>query len=298
MAIKLNTPAPDFTLPSHLEKNVTLSDLKGKNVVLAFFPLPYVLTAVASLLEAVLAHNPSGRIPLPIDGHPVASLFIDLVLVLEPLAAVALVWYLLTASGEGGLRAIGLDRRYPRTDAALLLPVFGFCFLLPLVGGAFLLRKVGVHGVVPGHQHLPMYYALLNIVASVQAGIVEEIVVLGYLVRRLEQRGTNLVLLIAIAVGVRISYHLYYGWGVLPFVVWALISVLLYRRFRRLGPFLVVHILWDLGVSLVPFFSAGPLVVEALVLFPSTFVFYLLWRNRIPLRPLAARSSIADSRAG
>jgi peroxiredoxin/glutaredoxin len=34
----LNHPAPDFSLPSHLDKPVTLSDLLGKNVVLAFFP--------------------------------------------------------------------------------------------------------------------------------------------------------------------------------------------------------------------------------------------------------------------
>jgi peroxiredoxin/glutaredoxin len=38
MKLQLGQPAPDFTLPSHLDKNVTLSDLRGKNVVLAFFP--------------------------------------------------------------------------------------------------------------------------------------------------------------------------------------------------------------------------------------------------------------------
>jgi peroxiredoxin len=40
---KLQTgqPAPDFTLPSHLDKSVTLSGLRGKNVVLAFFPLAW-----------------------------------------------------------------------------------------------------------------------------------------------------------------------------------------------------------------------------------------------------------------
>lgn len=41
MVIKTNTPAPDFTLPSHLDKQVTLSQLRGKNVVLAFFPLTF-----------------------------------------------------------------------------------------------------------------------------------------------------------------------------------------------------------------------------------------------------------------
>jgi peroxiredoxin len=41
MKLKLGQLAPDFTLPSHLDKNVALSDLRGKAVVLAFFPLAW-----------------------------------------------------------------------------------------------------------------------------------------------------------------------------------------------------------------------------------------------------------------
>jgi len=41
MTIRLGAPAPDFTLPSHLEKPVTLSSFRGRNVVLAFFPLAF-----------------------------------------------------------------------------------------------------------------------------------------------------------------------------------------------------------------------------------------------------------------
>lgn len=41
MAIRVGQKAPDFTLDSHLDKPVTLSDLRGKNVVLAFFPLAF-----------------------------------------------------------------------------------------------------------------------------------------------------------------------------------------------------------------------------------------------------------------
>jgi peroxiredoxin (alkyl hydroperoxide reductase subunit C) len=41
MTLKIGQMAPDFTLPSHLDKKVTLSDLHGKNVVLAFFPMAW-----------------------------------------------------------------------------------------------------------------------------------------------------------------------------------------------------------------------------------------------------------------
>lgn len=38
MKLRTGQQAPDFTLPSHLDKPVTLSHLQGWNVVLAFFP--------------------------------------------------------------------------------------------------------------------------------------------------------------------------------------------------------------------------------------------------------------------
>lgn len=41
MSLRVGQTAPDFTLTSHLEKEVTLSSLRGKTVVLAFFPLAW-----------------------------------------------------------------------------------------------------------------------------------------------------------------------------------------------------------------------------------------------------------------
>jgi peroxiredoxin Q/BCP len=38
MTPEIGQPAPDFTLDSHLEKKIALSDYRGKHVVLAFFP--------------------------------------------------------------------------------------------------------------------------------------------------------------------------------------------------------------------------------------------------------------------
>jgi peroxiredoxin len=39
--LKIGDRAPDFTLPSHLDTTITLSELKGEVVVLAFFPLAW-----------------------------------------------------------------------------------------------------------------------------------------------------------------------------------------------------------------------------------------------------------------
>src|SRR6185503_17336935 len=44
-------PAPDFTLPSTSGDNVTLSQLRGKPVLIAFFPLAFSSTCTAELCE-------------------------------------------------------------------------------------------------------------------------------------------------------------------------------------------------------------------------------------------------------
>jgi peroxiredoxin len=41
MILKPGDRAPDFTLPSHLGWDVSLGELRGKNVVIAFFPLAW-----------------------------------------------------------------------------------------------------------------------------------------------------------------------------------------------------------------------------------------------------------------
>ena len=41
MALSIGMPAPDFRLQSHNGESIKLSDYRGKNVVLAFFPLAW-----------------------------------------------------------------------------------------------------------------------------------------------------------------------------------------------------------------------------------------------------------------
>ncbi len=41
MTVQVGQVAPDFRLKSHLGQEVSLSDYRGKNVVLVFFPLAW-----------------------------------------------------------------------------------------------------------------------------------------------------------------------------------------------------------------------------------------------------------------
>jgi peroxiredoxin len=41
MKLAIGDQAPDFTLPNHLGGTTGLSGLRGKNVVIAFFPLAW-----------------------------------------------------------------------------------------------------------------------------------------------------------------------------------------------------------------------------------------------------------------
>jgi len=49
MNIEIGQPAPDFTLYDSTKNKITLSDLKGQNVLLLFFPLAFTSTCTAEL---------------------------------------------------------------------------------------------------------------------------------------------------------------------------------------------------------------------------------------------------------
>ncbi len=52
MALEIGQLAPDFTLFSDEKKQVTLSQLRGKNVVINFFPAAYTGVCTAQLCDA------------------------------------------------------------------------------------------------------------------------------------------------------------------------------------------------------------------------------------------------------
>jgi peroxiredoxin len=71
------TPAPDFTLPSTAGGDVTLSKLRGKNVLLAFFPLAFTRVCteeMCSFSEDYDRFQDANTVVLPISVDSVPTL--------------------------------------------------------------------------------------------------------------------------------------------------------------------------------------------------------------------------------
>jgi peroxiredoxin len=74
------SPAPDFTLPSTAGTDVTLSKLRGKNVLLAFFPLAFTGVCTKEML-AFTEDSDQFReaetvvVPISVDSIPTLSEF-------------------------------------------------------------------------------------------------------------------------------------------------------------------------------------------------------------------------------
>jgi membrane protease YdiL (CAAX protease family) len=86
------------------------------------------------------------------------------------------------------------------------------------------------------------------ILQAARDGILEEILVIGYLLRRLDQLGLSPARAIAISAVVRGSYHLYQGFGgFIGNAVMGVIFALLYLRWKRVTPLIIAHALIDTG---------------------------------------------------
>ncbi|HSP37571.1 MAG TPA: type II CAAX endopeptidase family protein [Frankiaceae bacterium] len=183
-------------------------------------------------------------------GRPWLELLFQLVNVLLALAPVALVIHLLHRSGER-LSDIGVDRREPRRDlarGAAIAAVIGAAGLLLYLGA----YALGVNrAVVPSNLPATWWRIPVEVLIAGQNGILEEILVAGYLLRRLDQMGWRPSRALALSAVLRGSYHLYQGaGGFVGNLIMGLILGRLYQRWGRVAPLIVAHTLID-AVALV-----------------------------------------------
>ncbi|MGK5530546.1 CPBP family intramembrane glutamic endopeptidase [Streptomyces sp. URMC 129] len=221
----------------------------GASAVGALISFTGVVTRPGGLSDQAATLNGS-RAP----GRPWLDLAWQLFGITTELVPVLLVAHLLlreggagAASAGPGLRAIGFDARRPRSDLARGAVVAAG------IGGAGLLFYLGAHAfgasltVVP--ESLPeVWWKFPVLIASaVQNAVLEEVIVVGYLLRRLAQLGWSPGRALAASALLRGSYHLYQGvGGFLGNVAMGVVFVWLYRRWGRVMPLVVAHALIDI----------------------------------------------------
>ena len=193
-------------------------------VVMSIFPLGATIAAITYLLMHITIGVEFSDGGMVIPGEPGLSLALSIAVVLSGFAAAGLVFFLLIRNGEG-LSSIGLSSDRWRKDLSLLLPVWILVQVIPQAVGSAIVSGAHIPKYHVSGPALPIAFVAVGLLMSLQAAVVEEVVVLGYLVRRLEQRGWTVTTVIVVAVLVRVSYHLYYGPGVLPIVLWATATV-------------------------------------------------------------------------
>jgi len=179
-------------------------------------------------------------------GRPWLDLAWQVFGIATALVPVVLVAYLLAREGSS-LRALGLDaRRIGRETAWGAVIAAG-------IGGTglalyFAARALDVNLTVVPSQLPDVWWRIpVLVLSAVQNAVVEEVIVLGYLTRRLARLGWSPVAAGAASAALRGTYHLYQGvGGLLGNAAMGTVFAYLYRRFGRLAPFLVAHALIDI----------------------------------------------------
>ncbi|MDZ4678755.1 MAG: peroxiredoxin [Oligoflexia bacterium] len=76
MSVKVQHPAPDFSLQSHTEKTVTLTGLKGKWVVLFFYPLDFTFVCPTEVVEFSKRYNEFREKNTEVLGCSIDSIYV------------------------------------------------------------------------------------------------------------------------------------------------------------------------------------------------------------------------------
>jgi CAAX protease family protein len=200
-------------------------------------------TSALQLADAVLRNLSAQRIPLnPRRSYfDVIDLGLNATFVVQLLAWGALGLYLLWRSGLR-LTQIGLGRFGWRAD---LGGGVGLAALIGLPGLALYLAARTLHlnaSVIPSSLGDTWWRVPMLLLVAFANGWAEEIIVVGYLLTRLEQLGVGTRAALVWSSLLRGAYHLYQGFGAgLGNVAMGLVFGYAWHRTGRLWPLVIAH---------------------------------------------------------
>jgi membrane protease YdiL (CAAX protease family) len=161
-----------------------------------------------------------------------------------------LVLFLVRRSGEG-VGEIGMAWDRPRRDVASGLALFA---IVGAAGIGIYLASValGVNRFVVPVPPLGHWWTIpVLFLNAAQAALVEEVIVVGYLITRLQQLRLSDTAAVGASALLRGTYHLYQGWGGFAGnLALGLFFGLFFVRTRRTWPLVVAHFLLDVGAGI------------------------------------------------
>lgn len=169
---------------------------------------------------------------------------------------VLLALYLLWRDDPRLVRGLGLtDSRPLRAigQGALLTAVIG----IPGIGVYLAGRALGVTAeILTVPENVYWWTIVILVLAAVQNGLLEQVVMIGYLFTRLDQLGWGQWQIIVASAALRGSYHLYQGFGqAVGNFAMGLVFGWWYTRTKRILPLIIAHTILDVfafvGVLLV-----------------------------------------------
>ena len=223
----------------------------GQSAVYAVVSLIAKLTAGKPLSQqaAVLNQSQSAR--------PYLDLTYQLLSIFFALIPVAVALYLLVRDHIDPRRTLGLTADRPRFDlgwGTLLAACIGIPGLL-LVYAA---KVLGINAQIVPAALQPAWWAVpVLILAAIENAVLEEVIVVGYLLTRLREFNLPVGWMIACSAVLRGSYHLYQGFGAfIGNAVMGVIFALFFLRTKRVMPLIIAHSLLDtaafVGYTLLP----------------------------------------------
>jgi membrane protease YdiL (CAAX protease family) len=154
--------------------------------------------------------------------------------------------HLLRRDDPGAAAAIGLDRRRPGRDLAWGAALAGGIGI-PGLGLYAAARALGLNTTIAAANLADHWWSVpVLVLAAAQNAVLEEVVMIGYLLTRWRQAGWSARAAIGVSALVRGGYHLYQGLG--GFVgnaVMGLLFGLFFVRTKRVLPLVVAHTLLD-----------------------------------------------------
>jgi membrane protease YdiL (CAAX protease family) len=223
--------------------------------------LVFLFPAIAGAVGALAAHfggdNQLSRIPTIVPGHPVENVFSYASLgMVVPLALL-----LLARTGQPPA-VLGLGRPGWLTDLwpglGLAVASFLSAVALALPFSTFIANHRSLFAQIT-IGHIPHYYVLYGLAVSAVTAIAEETLVSGYLLTRLEQLGWSPRPALIFSLGLRTSYHIYYGIGFLFTIPFGYYVTRSFQKRRRLTRPIVTHFVYDAVLFTAAILSAAKL---------------------------------------